>query len=59
MELSIKRAAAVINILVERYMIDRNHLDPKGLGPLAPKASNRTADGKAKNRRVELVEKMN
>lgn len=59
MELSIKRAAAVIDILVEQYKIDRNRLDPKGLGPLSPVASNRTAEGKAKNRRVDLVEKMN
>lgn len=59
MELSIERAAAVINILVEKYKIERSRLDPKGLGPLAPVASNRTQEGKARNRRVELVEKMN
>lgn len=59
MELSIKRAAAVIKVLVDQYKIDGNRMDPKGLGPLAPVASNRTPEGKAKNRRVELVEKIN
>lgn len=59
MELAAKRAAAVIHILLEKYKIDGSRLNPKGLGPLAPVASNRTQEGKAKNRRVELVEKMN
>jgi len=58
MELSIERAAAVIKILVDQYGVEGSRLDPKGLGPLAPVASNRTPEGKAKNRRVELVEKI-
>lgn len=59
MELSQKRAEAVVNILVEQYNIAKNRLEPKGLGPLVPVSTNRTAEGKAKNRRVELVENMN
>jgi OmpA-OmpF porin, OOP family len=57
MELSDKRAKAVVEMLTGKYGIHKNRLEPKGLGPLAPVASNRSADGKAKNRRVELVEK--
>jgi len=59
MDLSQKRAEAVVNILTEQYNIAKNRLEPKGLGPLAPVSTNRTAEGKAKNRRVELVEKLN
>lgn len=36
--------------------IDAKRLALRGLGPLAPVASNRTENGQAKNRRVELVE---
>jgi outer membrane protein OmpA-like peptidoglycan-associated protein len=56
MELSKKRAEAVIKELVEKYGIQRERLMGFGVGPLAPVASNSTEEGRAKNRRVELVE---
>ncbi len=59
MDLSGNRARAVVEMLTNKYGIDENRLEPKGLGPLAPVASNRSVDGKAKNRRVELVENVN
>lgn len=59
MKLSDERAKAVTQILVNQYKIEKNRLNSKGLGPLAPVASNRSNDGRAKNRRVELVEKLN
>lgn len=59
MELSVHRAAAVIEVLVAEYGINRVRLNPKGCGPLAPVATNRTDKGKAQNRRVELVENLN
>ena len=59
MGLSNRRAGAVVERLTGKYGISKKRLDPKGLGPLAPVASNRSPAGKAKNRRVELVEKMN
>jgi OmpA-OmpF porin, OOP family len=34
--------------------VDRTRLSSKGYGPARPVASNSTADGRAKNRRVEL-----
>jgi len=58
MGLSDSRAKAVVYVLVDKHGIDKNRLTPKGLGPLAPVASNHTSDGKAKNRRVELVENL-
>ena len=58
MGLSGQRAEAVVEILSNHYRIESFRLEPKGLGPLAPVASNRSVDGKAKNRRVELVERL-
>lgn len=58
MQLAGARAKAVVKELVTKYKIDQNRLTPKGVGPLCPEASNKSVDGKAKNRRVELVEKI-
>jgi outer membrane protein OmpA-like peptidoglycan-associated protein len=56
MNLSGKRAFAVVDELSGRYGIDARRLTPMGASFMAPVASNRTEDGRAKNRRVELVE---
>ncbi len=53
--LSNKRADSVAKALAKSG-IDPKRMVSRGLGPLAPVASNRTEDGQAKNRRVELVE---
>lgn len=55
MRLSKERAEAVTQALVSRYGIKANRLRPYGVGSLAPVASNDHEDGRAKNRRVELV----
>ena len=55
MQLSAARAAAVVESLVSTYGIDPARLAPAGLGPTSPVAANETEDGKAKNRRVEIV----
>jgi outer membrane protein OmpA-like peptidoglycan-associated protein len=55
MKLSEARAAAVVQALVAKYGIASARLKAFGVGPLAPVASNDTPDGKAMNRRVELV----
>ena len=55
MDLSQRRAEALVDKLVKEYNINRNRLEPAGVGPLAPKESNKTENGRAKNRRVELV----
>ena len=55
-ELSERRAAAAVKALVERYGIASSRLTAKGVGPFAPVGTNKTDDGRAKNRRVELVE---
>jgi outer membrane protein OmpA-like peptidoglycan-associated protein len=56
MKLSQQRAEAVVQALVSKYAVPANRLKGQGVGPLAPVASNKTEEGKAKNRRVELVE---
>lgn len=55
LELSRARAAAVVEALATEYGVSRNRLDAHGAGPLAPATSNRTAEGRSANRRVELV----
>jgi outer membrane protein OmpA-like peptidoglycan-associated protein len=56
MKLSQARAAAVVAALTSKHGIAANRLTAFGAGPYAPVASNKTDEGKAKNRRVELVE---
>ena len=55
MTLSKQRADAVVAALVSKYRVSATRLHAAGVGPLAPVASNDTEDGRAKNRRVELV----
>ena len=55
MKLSQARAAAVVEALISRQAIDPARLNASAVGPLAPVSSNDTEDGRAKNRRVELV----
>jgi outer membrane protein OmpA-like peptidoglycan-associated protein len=54
-DLSKRRAAAVIAVLVAKYHIAAGRLDSFGNGPYAPVASNDTDAGRTQNRRVEIV----
>ena len=54
-DLSTKRATAIVNILTENNNIPKENLTAAGRGEYAPIASNATSDGKAKNRRIEVV----
>jgi OmpA family len=55
LDLSSRRAANVAAALVGGYGIDPARLTPEGAGMSRPLASNDTDEGRAKNRRVELV----
>ncbi len=56
-DLSQRRAAAVVEVLVSQHSVNRNRLEPHGVGPLVPASTNTSEDGRARNRRVELVER--
>jgi OOP family OmpA-OmpF porin len=56
MKLSQARADAVVKALTTKYKVNPQSLKAYGVGQLAPVAPNKTEDGRAKNRRVELVE---
>lgn len=55
LELSARRAAAVKAALAGRYGIARERLTTSGAGESRPKERNDTPEGRARNRRVELV----
>jgi OOP family OmpA-OmpF porin len=56
MKLSQSRADAVVKALTTKYKVNPQRLKAYGVGQLAPVAPNKTEEGRAKNRRVELVE---
>lgn len=56
MKLSMARANAVVQSLTTKYKVNPQSMKPYGAGQLAPVAPNKTEEGRAKNRRVELVE---
>ncbi len=55
-DLSLRRAQTVVEALISRG-VDAGRLTALGVGPAAPVASNDTEDGRALNRRVELVKR--
>lgn len=55
LKLSQQRADAVKDILVNQYHIDESKLSTEGRGETQPIANNKSAEGKAQNRRVEFI----
>ncbi len=53
--LSDERANAVMSVLVNKFNVPQKRLSAKGYGMTKPVESNDTAEGRAKNRRVEAV----
>ena len=50
-----KRATAIVNILRENAAIIPENLTAAGRGEYAPIATNDTPEGRAKNRRIEVI----
>jgi len=55
LSLSQRRAASVRSYLLENFKVDAARLEAKGFGELKPIDVNTSPEGKANNRRVELV----
>jgi outer membrane protein OmpA-like peptidoglycan-associated protein len=55
LDLSRRRAASVRQALTVRYRVAGDRLVPNGFGASRPKTTNETIEGRARNRRVELV----
>jgi outer membrane protein OmpA-like peptidoglycan-associated protein len=55
LDLSRRRADAVRQALTTRYRVDAAKLTAAGFGAARPKEPNDTPEGRARNRRVELV----
>lgn len=53
--LSAQRAAAVAHYLDTEHGVQTNSLEIEAFGPMSPAAPNETAEGRRKNRRVEVV----
>ena len=54
-DLSTKRATAIVAILSENKKVNKQNLTAAGRGEFSPLASNTTTEGKAKNRRIEII----
>lgn len=54
-DLSTKRATAIVNIIEQTNGIDKKNLTAAGRSEFAPITSNSSAEGKAKNRRIEVI----
>lgn len=54
-DLSVARATSIIRILTEKYKLPSDRLTASGKGEFTPVATNETVEGRAKNRRTEII----
>lgn len=54
-DLSVARSTNIVRLLDEIYKVDAKRLTAAGRGEYMPKASNETTEGRAKNRRTEII----
>lgn len=54
-ELSVARSTAIVRILTETYKVDPTRVTASGRSRWEPVESNATAEGRAKNRRTEII----
>lgn len=54
-DLSVVRATSVVRILTKDYGLSPNQVTPSGKGEFSPKDTNETKEGRAINRRIEII----
>jgi chemotaxis protein MotB len=54
-DLSVARATSIVRILTDEYKITPTRLTASGKGEFWPRATNETAEGRASNRRTEII----
>ncbi len=54
-DLSVARATSIVRLLADKHDIDEKRLTAAGRGEYQPRASNETAEGRALNRRTEII----
>jgi chemotaxis protein MotB len=54
-DLSVARATSIVRILTSDYKIAPTRMTASGKGEYFPKADNGTTEGRAKNRRTEII----
>lgn len=54
-DLSVARATSIVRILADDYGVDEHRLTASGRGEFEPRASNETPEGRAQNRRTEII----
>ena len=54
-DLSVARATSIVRILTDDYKISPKRLTASGKGEYSPRADNQTAEGRAMNRRTEII----
>jgi len=54
-DLSMARSLRILELLSHRYQIPESRLHIASYGPYRPQGPNNTADGRARNRRVEII----
>lgn len=54
-DLSVGRAASVVRTLTNKYKVSSKQVTPAGRGEFFPKGDNGTPEGRAKNRRTEII----
>jgi len=54
-DLSVARSLSIVRILTDEYKIPPTRLTASGKGEFSPKVSNSTPEGRASNRRTEII----
>lgn len=54
-DLSVGRATSIVRLLTDEYKLAPTRVTASGKGEFSPKANNETTEGRAKNRRTEII----